>query len=562
MGSTTMLAGAEDRPTTPPAIMDMAPTKPFSGDQGVLVLERILWIVLNIDRKALTACARVSRHFHSIASPILYSRIRLGAIALNDSRRDASDTDGDLSKTRARQYDPVTFDRKKRLLQHASVVRVDAHFYNFCKINDTSPEFNKIKREFGRHFGNHSGGTDDVQDNTESVDDVHSLQFPKMKTLVIYPIVQTVPEETAPYFHAKTQLDRWRPTKVDEDCSVTATLARALGATQQGEGLKKIVLHTIVINRFDLFPTGLPKDTYDNIDQLTLVAPMINFRFSNTSPSTLPALPNLKKLVFIFKTPEPKMQWKMGTHTMFGWGGLHDFFSEDLRTFVDLVWQLDDPTTQVYIINADWLYHLHVGLYKGATSEAVQEAFKQEFCQSLSYSPYTVKHDLGHTWPFSDSEDSDDGLTKEQKMDKRMMEEVAASMAGNLRAFKEQKRWEEVRKDMERAERKRNRPERHQREKDEKERLKIKLKNIHFITMEEYIANHDWEGELDPADIVKWRKAQEQVSISATASSKAKGKGKGKRKQEPIELEVEVELKEDDNLHVRPSSSKRVKREC
>ncbi|WVQ98019.1 hypothetical protein IAU59_005139 [Kwoniella sp. CBS 9459] len=537
------------------------------SDEGIL--KRIFSIVLNTDRKALTACARASHHFYSVATPILYSRVRLATIPPRDSRRDGTGSasefgpNGDLSKINAKQYNPVIADRKKKLLAHATTVRIDAHYINFCcsepvdddqiSLTDTS---NKKKHSGKSGTGgtiesstaHHGKDKDDIK--IESVNDLHSLKFPKLKTLVIYPTVRSVPEQAGPLFHAE-YLHPWRKPKAAQHCSVITNL------TKQLTGPKKIVLNTIIVNRFDLFPPGLPKDIYDGIDQLTLVAPMIDFRFTSTDTKTLPSLPNLKKLVLVFKSPEPKVQWKMGTHNMFGWGGLHDFVHEDLRYFTQFLWQLEDPTTQVYIVNSDWLYHLHVGLKKGATSEAVQAAFKKKLFDSLSNHPYKVEFDTGHSWPFSDSESSDDGLTKEQKMNKAMLEEVHALMGGmGAREYKSKKWDQQLEKERERAIRKRDRPERHQREKDDKERLRIKLDNIHFVTMRDYLANHDWEGEIEPEDVIKWRKAEQATCLAlGSGKGKAKERSNGKRKQ--VDIEVEVELGEDGQLIVGPSSSKR-----
>ncbi|OCF37352.1 hypothetical protein I316_00473 [Kwoniella heveanensis BCC8398] len=567
--------------TTTPAQVPTPPTTTIASvirDQTIL--ERIFSVVLNTDRKALTTCVRVSKHFHAVATPLLYSRVRLGAIPPTDSRRDATDADADenLSRISAKRYNPVTSERKKRLLEYARIVRVDAHYLNFCRTETGTEADTDIvgrKPQSSASGSNSHGGSVSIV-NKQTIREVssatsktssshsgqgtitsniHSLRFPNIKTLVIHPLVKTIPEEGGPSLHAEHQHD-WPRPKDPKTCSVIGDLVNALDQTQLKGHQTKIVLNTIVPNRFDLFPPGLPKDTYDNIDQLTLVAPVINFRFGSTSPDNLPSLPKLKKLVFIFKTPDPNIQWKLGTHNMFGWGGLHDFFGEDFRYLVDLVWKLEDQTTPVCIVNADRLYHLHVGLRQGATSEAVQGAFEAKFRQSLSYCAYTVEHDHGQSWAFSDSEGSDDGRTPMQKVEDEMMEEMVASITGGVREYKRERDLKRMRKESERAIRKRDRPERHQREKDEKERLRIKLDNIRYITMDEYLACHDWEGEIDPEDAVKWRKAEQAASAPTTAAT-GKGKEKGKRKQAAVELEVEVELDDDGNLMVGSSSSKR-----
>ncbi|WVQ98024.1 hypothetical protein IAU59_005144 [Kwoniella sp. CBS 9459] len=505
MSAVTTTAAIVQAPTPP--IQQQGPVTSLISNREIL--ERIFYMVLNTDRKALTACARASKHFHSVAAPVLYSRIRLSAVPPHDSRREGPNADhiANLSSISLADWNPVTSDRKKALLKHAKIVSVDPHCINVCK-HRTPTDVKTGSREGDKN--QKSGGHDDTTaapaeaGATDRPNDIYSLNLPKTTTLVISPLMKTYPE-AGPFYHMEYEAQGFS-SQAHESCGFISSLVHPDHQNCPCPGLKKIVLDS----------------TYD---------------------STFPSLPKLNELVFIFHTEDPSVKWKMGTHNIFGWAGIH-YFSSDLFSLAQLLWHLEDPTTPVYIVNAGSLYHTHVGLKKGATVEMIQEAFLKDLFSSLSSKTYKQELD------FPPSRYSLMNAEQKAEADRAERQEISALNGIGLSRAEKASRISAIRiakhGDSWKTE---DTPEGRQREKDEMERLEIKMKHIHLLTMKEYLANHDWEGEFEPEEVVKWRETEDAAPIALGDL--------GRRSREQAAYGAGVGFEEAGQPSDGPSSSKR-----
>ncbi|WWC67927.1 uncharacterized protein I206_101846 [Kwoniella pini CBS 10737] len=79
------------------------------------------------DRKALTKCLRVSKLFYNLSAPVLYKDINLTP----SGRFDVAAYFSPNALTILERKDPRT--RKRKLMSHSAVVRVDAHDSRQCK---------------------------------------------------------------------------------------------------------------------------------------------------------------------------------------------------------------------------------------------------------------------------------------------------------------------------------------------------------------------------------------------------------------------------------------------
>ncbi|WVF69837.1 hypothetical protein IAT40_004616 [Kwoniella sp. CBS 6097] len=364
------------------------------------VLQVVFGHLLDIDRKALTACCRVSHHFWSIASPILYRHINLAPNPKRDSRHDGVQ----LGPSQNLENVVIT-DRKKALLAHARVMTIDAHWEDLCN--------------------------------------QYSVKCTKVEILRVCCLIRNQ-DSLGPLFHVDN-----RPIK---DCPIVKTLK-----------LKRLVFDTTFLECMNPYPRGFPRDVYQHVEELVFICPVLDFVMKDDGAEDFPPMPNLKKVVLIFYTPNLAHHWQQGP-----------ILTElSLYRVVEMFWQLSE--VPMFVVNAGSLY-AHMVKVRPWSEEKVQAAVQEEFHSILKVLPYNhVFHVLETT------------MDDPRSLDELDDDELNYRMIGT--------------------------PETQKREKEDRVKLERKKQDIHFISMKEYVMNHDWEGGLDPAEVHAWLKSEDPSSI-------------------------------------------------
>ncbi|OCF32634.1 hypothetical protein I316_05814 [Kwoniella heveanensis BCC8398] len=384
--------------------------------EGILphtVLRLIFRELLDLDRKALAACCRCSHLFWTIASPILYRRIQFTVDPKSDSRHVGAQT---------ARFEPllnvVITKRKRKLLAHARVLTIDAHWNDMC--------------------------------------DQHNLDLSAVSTLNICPLASS-DHSLGPILHVSPG--------VTKECAILKNVKP-----------KKLVFDTTFLNCLNPFPRGLPKDIYDHIEELVYICPSSSWRPDSPKREDFPRMPQLKRLVLMFYTPDLKNHWQQGEIRT----------ALDLSRIVKMFWNLQD--VPMIVVNGGSLY-AHMVDVRPWTESAVQTALKSTLEMDLSFQPYQVQSDWVET-----TADDPKG---------HAIFSVRTQRAPRYRKANDT-------------------PETRARESADKLKLDVKKGRLQFLTMKEYLRAYVWEGELSPDEVYKWLATEDQAQPTKRAKSDTK----------------------------------------
>nr|XP_019008503.1 uncharacterized protein I206_07062 [Kwoniella pini CBS 10737]OCF47284.1 hypothetical protein I206_07062 [Kwoniella pini CBS 10737] len=269
--------------------------------------------------------------------------------------------------------------RKKKILKNAEIVIIDSHHATWC--------------------GN------------------KSFKYPNLKTLVLNLTVNGF----GPVLHGNDILEK--------QCSLVKCLQP-----------KKLVLFGMTltsITTYEMF--GVPPKIFENIEQLTLVAPMEPIK-PRSIWGGFSDMPKLKKLVWIFHTAHPALKWSSGSQALLGEGGAPK--KTDLNALGHFLREVSDIPT--YVVNSGSLHPNYVGKVAGSKVEIKGNVV--DYLENLMSE--------GEIGPWFSSG------------------------------------WKEGISDTEKQEK--------------KEKFRKRFDNIRFISMKEYLENHDWTGEILPDEAKLW----------------------------------------------------------
>ncbi|WVW78473.1 hypothetical protein I302_100427 [Kwoniella bestiolae CBS 10118] len=278
-----------------------------------------------------------------------------------------------------------TSTRKKKLLKNAQVVTIDFHHATWC--------------------GN------------------KSFKYPKLDTLVLRLCINGL----GPVLHAFDILEK--------QCS----LAKCLEP-------RKLVLENACFPNTSSDMLGVPFKLFEKAEQITFIATLTTIQPGGGAGGFPKDQSKLKKVVWIFLTPNPATKWTPGTQGVMGRNNRSVDF--DMMTFAHVVRSFDD--VPFYIVNAGGIDHNYVGL-KEWNETLVQEKFASTLKTMIIQGGFRRPYYLGQSEPNQDQEQED--IRKEQ-------EEEQVSM----------KIWE----------------------------------NVKMLTMKEYLQNHNWTGEFECEEAKLW----------------------------------------------------------
>ncbi|WVQ98029.1 hypothetical protein IAU59_005151 [Kwoniella sp. CBS 9459] len=237
---------------------------------------------------------------------------------------------------------------------------------------------------------------------------------------------------------------------------------------------KKLVFDTTFLNCLNPFPRGIPKGIYQHIEELVFICPISNWRPDSPKQESFPPMPQLKRIVLMFYTPDLKNHWQQG-----------EIKAElALHRIIQMYWNLQDIA--MVVVNGGSLY-AHMVNVKPWNESDVQSALRREFDMYLSFQQYDILSDWVDT-----TADDPKGI------------DLFGGQKGRLPRYQKLN----------------DTPETREKESYDKLKLEIKKNRMQFVTMKEYLQVYDWEGELESDEVERWLKEEEEVP--PTKRSRAK----------------------------------------